>query len=372
MKEKIELIIFQSLKSGKVSLKDFEKEDININSKNKVRKIIDIFENNLNIPFLGEEQEEVIAEEFLEDIDLDDEDMEEFDENKDYDLSFLEEEDDNINPENEIQGYLKEIGDIPVLSREKENLLAKQAKMGDIHAKEMLAYHNTKLVFSIAKRYKGRGLSFADLISEGNIGLMKAIEKFDYTKGNKFSTYATWWIKQAITRGIADKSRVIRIPVHMIETINKMKRYYRKLSQELGREPTSKELAEKMGTTEENINKYYKYAQRTLSSDITIRGSDGTDVNDFISDETNPNPHAYTKNNLLSEAIDEALNSLTEREEMVIRMRIGLGDQKKLTLEKVGQILGITRERVRQIENKAYTKLRHPSRSDKLREFFND
>lgn len=361
-----------ALKKGQSSVKDFENENIFITDEQK-QQLQNIFENKLNIPFVEETNfDENIGEDLLY-LDIDSKNNFAEANGNEYDLSFLEEDDDdNINPENEIQSYLKTIGKIPVLTREQENMLAKQAKEGDERAKEMLAYHNTRLVFSIAKMYMGRGMSLADLVSEGNTGLLKAIEKFDYTRGNKFSTYATWWIKQAITRGIADKARVIRIPVHMIDTITKLKKHYRKLSQELGREPTYAELAKVMGTTEDKIEKYFSYTQITLSSDVNVRGTDNVNINDFIQDEMNPNPHVYTKNNMLNEVIEEALSTLTEREEMVLRMRLGLGDQEPFTLEKVGEVLGITRERVRQIENKAYTKLRHPSRSDKLREFLGE
>lgn len=287
-------------------------------------------------------------------------------------FELVEEVDDGIDADDEIKIYLKKIGEFKLLSTEQEMILAKQAKEGDQKSVELLAESNLRLVISIAKKHIGRGLPFLDLINEGNIGLMKAIEKFDYEKGYKFSTYATWWIRQAITRSVADKSRTIRIPVHMIDTINKMKKTYKRMTQEFGREPTDEELAEEMETTVEKIRNYFKYAQETISTDIQIKGSENSNLNDFIQDKDNPTPYKSTRDTILREALEEALDSLTEREEMVVRLRWGLDEQENKTLEEVGAMFGVTRERVRQIEAKALRKLRHPSRSQKLREFLDE
>lgn len=291
-------------------------------------------------------------------------------EEDDFELS--PEDDDGIEAEDGIKIYLKKIGEIPLLSPEKEYIYAKQASEGDLKSKALLAESNLRLVISIAKKHMGRGMPFLDLINEGNIGLMKAIEKFDYTKGYKFSTYATWWIRQAITRSVADKSRVIRIPVHMIDTINKMKRIFKQKTQELGRDPSDEEMAEAMEITKEKVRSYWKYAQETISTDIQVKGSDSSNLNDFIHDKDNPTPYKSTRDSILKEALEEALDSLTEREEMVVRLRWGLDEQDPKTLEEVGRIFGVTRERVRQIEAKAIRKLRHPSRSQRLREFLDE
>jgi RNA polymerase primary sigma factor len=313
----------------------------------------------------------------------DDEDMDDFDEELDEEeISMMDVEemkaelgkemDDGIEAEDGIKIYLKKIGEIPLLTHEKELILAKQALEGDLRAKELLAESNLRLVISIAKKHMGRGLPFLDLINEGNLGLLKAIDKFDYLRGYKFSTYATWWIRQAITRSVADKSRVIRIPVHMIDTINKMKRTFKEKTQQLGREPTDEEMAKEMDTTPEKIRNYFKYAQETISTDIQVKGSDNSNLNDFIQDKDNPTPYKSTRDSILKEVLDDVLDSLTEREEMVVRMRWGLDEQENKTLEEVGKIFGVTRERVRQIEGKAIRKLRHPSRSQKLREFLDE
>lgn len=280
--------------------------------------------------------------------------------------------DDGIESDDAIKIYLKNIGEFRLLEPEEEYILAKQVAEGQKTAITMLAEHNLRLVISIAKKHMGRGLAFLDLINEGNIGLLKAIEKFDHTKGYKFSTYATWWIRQAITRAVADKSRVIRIPVHMIDTINKVKKTYKELTQKYGREPSDEEMAEIFDTTAEKIRSYYKYAQETISTDIQIKGSENSDLNDFIKDKSNPTPYQSTKASILREALEDALDSLTEREEMVIRLRYGLDEQDSKTLEEVGKIFGVTRERVRQIEAKALRKLRHPSRSQRLKEFLDE
>ena len=271
-----------------------------------------------------------------------------------------------------VRMYLKEIGQIKLLTTEEELELADKIAKGDEQAKATLAEANLRLVVSIAKRYVGRGMLFLDLIQEGNIGLMKAVEKFDVTKGYKFSTYATWWIRQAITRAIADQARTIRVPVHMVETINKLARVERQLTLELNREPTEEELSKKMGTSVEKIRDIYKISQEPVSLEIPIGEEDDSHLGDFIPDETNMSPEDYAVNELLKDEISEVLLTLTEREEKVIRLRFGLEDGRPRTLEEVGQLFGVTRERIRQIEAKALRKLRHPSRSRKLKDYLGD
>jgi len=271
-----------------------------------------------------------------------------------------------------VRMYLKEIGQIKLLTIEEEAELADRIVEGDETAKATLAEANLRLVVSIAKRYVGRGMLFLDLIQEGNIGLMKAVEKFDVTKGYKFSTYATWWIRQAITRAIADQARTIRVPVHMVETINKLARVERQLTLELNREPTEEELSKKMGTSIEKIRDIYKISQEPVSLETPIGEEDDSHLGDFIPDETNMSPEDFAVNELLKDEISEVLLTLTEREEKVIRLRFGLEDGRPRTLEEVGQLFGVTRERIRQIEAKALRKLRHPSRSRKLKDYLGD
>ncbi|MEI3509061.1 MAG: RNA polymerase sigma factor RpoD [Bacilli bacterium] len=271
-----------------------------------------------------------------------------------------------------VRMYLKEIGQIKLLSNEEEADLADRIIAGDETAKATLAEANLRLVVSIAKRYVGRGMLFLDLIQEGNIGLMKAVEKFDVSKGYKFSTYATWWIRQAITRAIADQARTIRVPVHMVETINKLARVERQLTLELNREPTEEELSKKMGTSVEKIREIYKISQEPVSLETPIGEEDDLHLGDFIPDETNMSPEDFAVNELLKDEISEVLLTLTEREEKVIRLRFGLEDGRPRTLEEVGQLFGVTRERIRQIEAKALRKLRHPSRSRKLKDYLGD
>lgn len=271
-----------------------------------------------------------------------------------------------------VRMYLKEIGQIKLLSLEEEGILADRITAGDEEAKNILAEANLRLVVSIAKRYVGRGMLFLDLIQEGNIGLMKAVDKFDVTKGYKFSTYATWWIRQAITRAIADQARTIRVPVHMVETINKLARIQRQLTLELNREPTEEELAKKMGTNVEKVREIYKISQDPVSLETPIGEEDDSHLGDFIKDERNLSPEEFATNEMLKDEISQVLETLTEREEKVIRLRFGLEDGKPRTLEEVGQMFGVTRERIRQIEAKALRKLRHPSRSRKLRDYMGD
>ena len=269
-----------------------------------------------------------------------------------------------------VRMYLKEIGQIKLLSAEEEVELAKRVSEGDQEAKIKLTEANLRLVVSIAKKYSGRGLHILDLIQEGNTGLIRAVDKFDWTKGNKFSTYATWWIRQAITRAIADQARTIRVPVHMVEVINKATRCNRKLVQELGREPTVEEIAAELNLPVEKIIEANRTAADTLSLDTPVGDEEDTSIGSFVEDERTPGPADATSNALLAEALKEILDTLTEREADVLRMRFGMYDGRTHTLEEVGQIFGVTRERIRQIENKAIRKLRHPSRAKKIRDFY--
>jgi len=271
-----------------------------------------------------------------------------------------------------VRMYLKEIGKISLLTLEEETALSEKIAEGDEEAKNILAESNLRLVVSIAKRYVGRGMLFLDLIQEGNIGLMKAVEKFDAGKGYKFSTYATWWIRQAITRAIADQARTIRVPVHMVETINKLSRCQRQLTLELNREPTDEELAKKMNLSPEKVREVLKIAQDPVSLETPIGEEDDSHLGDFVPDERSMSPEDFTIHELLKDEISDVLLTLTEREEQVLRLRFGLDDGSCKTLEEVGQMFGVTRERIRQIEAKALRKLRHPSRSRKLKDFLND
>ena len=296
----------------------------------------------------------------------------------DIDLTGLDEED-LVDPvdlaaeyslDDPVRMYLKEIGQVKLLSAEEEVELAKRVSEGDQNAKNKLTEANLRLVVSIAKKYSGRGLHILDLIQEGNTGLIRAVDKFDWTKGNKFSTYATWWIRQAITRAIADQARTIRVPVHMVEVINKATRCNRKLVQELGREPTVEEIAAELNLPVEKIIEANRTAADTLSLDTPVGDEEDTSIGSFVEDERTPGPADATSNAMLAEALKEILDTLTEREADVLRMRFGMYDGRTHTLEEVGQIFGVTRERIRQIENKAIRKLRHPSRAKKIRDFY--
>ena len=296
----------------------------------------------------------------------------------DIDLSGLDDED-LVDPvdlaaeyslDDPVRMYLKEIGQVKLLSAEEEVELAKKVAEGDQNAKNKLTEANLRLVVSIAKKYSGRGLHILDLIQEGNTGLIRAVDKFDWTKGNKFSTYATWWIRQAITRAIADQARTIRVPVHMVEVINKATRCNRKLVQELGREPTVEEIAKELNLPVEKIIEANRTAADTLSLDTPVGDEEDTSIGSFVEDERTPGPADATSNAMLAEALKEILDTLTEREADVLKMRFGMYDGRTHTLEEVGQIFGVTRERIRQIENKAIRKLRHPSRAKKIRDFY--
>jgi RNA polymerase primary sigma factor len=271
-----------------------------------------------------------------------------------------------------VRMYLKEIGRVPLLTAEEEVDLAKRIEAGDEDAKRRLTEANLRLVVSIAKRYVGRGMLFLDLIQEGNLGLLKAVEKFDYRKGYKFSTYATWWIRQAITRAIADQARTIRIPVHMVETINKLIRIQRQLLQRLGREPAAEEIAREMGVSEDRVREIQKIAQEPVSLETPIGEEEDSHLGDFIEDHEAPAPADAASFSLLKEQLEEVLSTLSDREERVLRLRFGLDDGRQRTLEEVGYVFGVTRERIRQIEAKALRKLRHPTRSKKLKDYLDD
>ena len=300
-----------------------------------------------------------------DDMDIDGLDDEEEVELDKIDLSVPE----GVSIEDPVRMYLKEIGKVPLLSAEEEIELAKKMEQGDENAKKRLAEANLRLVVSIAKRYVGRGMLFLDLIQEGNLGLIKAVEKFDYRKGYKFSTYATWWIRQAITRAIADQARTIRIPVHMVETINKLIRVSRQLRQELGREPTPEEIAEEMDMPVDRVREILKISQEPVSLETPIGEEEDSHLGDFIQDDNVPVPADAAAFTLLKEQLVEVLGTLTEREQKVLRLRFGLDDGRARTLEEVGKEFNVTRERIRQIEAKALRKLRHPSRSRKLKDY---
>ena len=279
---------------------------------------------------------------------------------------------DGVSIEDPVRMYLKEIGKVPLLTAEEEKELAMKMEAGDMEAKKRLAEANLRLVVSIAKRYLGRGMQFLDLIQEGNLGLIKAVEKFDYTKGFKFSTYATWWIRQAITRAIADQARTIRIPVHMVETINKLVRIQRQLLQSLGREPTPEEIAEEMGLTPERVREIQKISQEPVSLETPIGEEEDSQLGDFIEDDAAIVPPDAASFSMLQEQLSKTLEGLAERERKVISLRFGLEDGHPRTLEEVGREFGVTRERIRQIESKTLAKLRHPSRSQKLKDYLED
>ena len=334
----------------------------------KIEEIYDRFEG-MNIQIVSADLD-LDLEDDLDGLDLDldlELDMDNLDEEELIDPVDLAAE---YNLDDPVRMYLKEIGQVRLLSAEEEVELAQKVSEGDQEAKNKLTEANLRLVVSIAKKYSGRGLHILDLIQEGNTGLIRAVDKFDWTKGNKFSTYATWWIRQAITRAIADQARTIRVPVHMVEVINKATRCNRKLVQELGREPTVEEIAAELNLPVEKIIEANRTAADTLSLDTPVGDEEDTSIGSFVEDERTPGPADATSNALLAEALKEILDTLTEREADVLRMRFGMYDGRTHTLEEVGQIFGVTRERIRQIENKAIRKLRHPSRAKKIRDFY--
>ena len=330
-------------------------------SPEQLDQIDEYLENNKVDVLAPDEDLEMEPELFLEEEDLEEEEID-----VDHlELSMPE----GVNIEDPVRMYLKEIGKVPLLSAEEEIELAKRMENGDEAAKKRLAEANLRLVVSIAKRYVGRGMLFLDLIQEGNLGLIKAVEKFDYRKGYKFSTYATWWIRQAITRAIADQARTIRIPVHMVETINKLIRVSRQLLQELGREPTPEEIAAEMDMSVERVREILKISQEPVSLETPIGEEEDSHLGDFIQDDNVPVPADAAAFTLLKEQLVEVLSTLTDREQKVLRLRFGLDDGRARTLEEVGKEFNVTRERIRQIEAKALRKLRHPSRSRKLKDY---
>ena len=352
-KEKVENIIQNAKKQGKITYGELasQLEDAT------TEQIEEIFD---NLEGLGVN---VIKD------DLDDEEpnADELEEVEEINLDNIE----GVNIDDPVRMYLREIGKIPLLTYEEELDLAEKVLNGDEEAKQKLAESNLRLVVSIAKKYVGRGMLFLDLIQEGNMGLIKAVEKFDYTKGYKFSTYATWWIRQAITRAIADQARTIRIPVHMVETINKLIRTSRHLLQQLGREPTPEEIAKEMEISVEKVLEIQKIAQDPVSLETPIGEEDDSHLGDFIQDDDSPAPQDSVAYTLLREQLEEVMNTLTPREAKVLKLRFGLEDGKARTLEEVGKEFMVTRERIRQIEAKALRKLRHPSRSKKLKDYMN-
>ena len=364
----LQSLIAQGRKEGMIRASELnaqlEKMDL---SPEKIEEIYDRFDA-MNIQIVSADLDLDLGDDLNMDDVLDD----------DIDLSGMEDEElvdpvdlaAEYNLDDPVRMYLKEIGQVKLLSTDEEIELAKRVSEGDQEAKNKLTEANLRLVVSIAKKYSGRGLHILDLIQEGNTGLIRAVDKFDWTKGNKFSTYATWWIRQAITRAIADQARTIRVPVHMVEVINKATRCNRKLVQELGREPTVEEIAAELGLPVEKIIEANRTAADTLSLDTPVGDEEDTSIGSFVPDDCTPGPADATSNALLAEALKEILDTLTEREADVLRMRFGMYDGRTHTLEEVGQIFGVTRERIRQIENKAIRKLRHPSRAKKIKDFY--
>ena len=358
VKDKVRDIVQKAKQKGKITYGELASELDEVNPE-QMDKVFDAFEE-LGVDILKDDDA---------DMEPDIEDLEEVEDIKLDDLDFNNME--GVSVDDPVRMYLREIGKIPLLSYEEELELAKRILKGDEEAKQKLAESNLRLVVSIAKKYVGRGMLFLDLIQEGNMGLIKAVEKFDYTKGYKFSTYATWWIRQAITRAIADQARTIRIPVHMVETINKLIRTSRHLLQQNGREPTPEEIAKEMEIPVEKVMEIQKIAQDPVSLETPIGEEDDSHLGDFIQDEDSPAPQDSAAYTLLKEQLEDVMETLTPREAKVLRLRFGLEDGKARTLEEVGKEFMVTRERIRQIEAKALRKLRHPSRSKKLRDYMN-
>jgi len=357
-KKKVDTILEKAKIQGQITYGEIASELDDINPE-QIDKVFDVFE---------EMGVDILKDEFEEEPDL--EDLKEVEDLKLEDISTIANME-GINVDDPVRMYLREIGKIPLLSFEEELELAQKVLENDEDAKQKLAESNLRLVVSIAKKYVGRGMLFLDLIQEGNMGLIKAVEKFDYTKGFKFSTYATWWIRQAITRAIADQARTIRIPVHMVETINKLIRTSRHLLQQLGREPSPEEIAKEMEMSVEKVMEIQKIAQDPVSLETPIGEEDDSHLGDFIPDDDSPAPHDSAAYTLLKEQLEEVMNTLTPREAKVLKLRFGLEDGKARTLEEVGREFMVTRERIRQIEAKALRKLRHPSRSKKLKDYMN-
>ena len=370
MSDALEFLISGGIKTGYVTYKDIldslSKFQLEVE---KIEQIYDKIEE-LNIEITDRESvlpkdEEIIEVEEIDDGDDLSDDKDDDDDDDKMEIKVPK----GIKVDDPVRMYLKEIGNIPLLTQEEEIEIAKRIEAGSEEAKAELAEANLRLVVSIAKRYMGRGMPFLDLIQEGNLGLMKAVEKFEYKKGFKFSTYATWWIRQAITRAIADQARTIRIPVHMVETINKLLRVQRQLLQELGREPTPEEMAVELEMDVERVREIQKISQEPVSLETPIGEEEDSHLGDFIPDDDIPSPQDAATTTMLRDQLFQTLDLLSEREEKVIRLRFGLDDGKVRTLEEVGKVFDVTRERIRQIEAKALRKLRHPKRSDKLKDF---
>ena len=364
--EKLNELVERGKKAGKLSSKDLMAlEDMNLSSE-ETEKFYDRLES-LGIDVLGDDALLPVDEDALPEP----EELEEIEEVTEEEMNETEAMADTFSTDDPVRMYLKEIGKVPLLTPEEEQDLAKRMAEGDEEAKRRMAEANLRLVVSIAKRYVGRGMLFLDLIQEGNLGLIKAVEKFDYTKGYKFSTYATWWIRQAITRAIADQARTIRIPVHMVETINKVIRVSRQLLQELGHDPSAEEIAAEMNMPVDKVRDILKIAQEPVSLETPIGEEEDSHLGDFIPDEDASEPSEAASFSLLKEQLMEVLDTLTPREKKVLELRFGIVDGRTRTLEEVGKEFNVTRERIRQIEAKALRKLRHPSRSKKLRDFLN-
>ena len=364
--EKLNELVERGKKAGKLSSKDLMAlEDMNLSSE-ETEKFYDRLES-LNIDVLSDDALPPVDEDALPEL----EELQEIEEVTEEEMNETEAMADTFSTDDPVRMYLKEIGKVPLLTPEEEQDLAKHMAEGDEEAKRRMAEANLRLVVSIAKRYVGRGMLFLDLIQEGNLGLIKAVEKFDYTKGYKFSTYATWWIRQAITRAIADQARTIRIPVHMVETINKVIRVSRQLLQELGHDPSAEEIAAEMNMPVDKVRDILKIAQEPVSLETPIGEEEDSHLGDFIPDEDASEPSEAASFSLLKEQLMEVLDTLTPREKKVLELRFGIVDGRTRTLEEVGKEFNVTRERIRQIEAKALRKLRHPSRSKKLRDFLN-
>lgn len=350
-------LIDKGKKQGMLSYKEIMDtlEELDLDT-DQIDEVYQNFEE-MGIDIVGDKEEDILIDKDMEDEEVIDIEKEDLSPPK------------GISVDDPVRMYLKEIGKVPLLDADEETELAKRMEQGDEEAKRRLAEANLRLVVSIAKRYVGRGMQFLDLIQEGNLGLIKAVEKFDYRKGFKFSTYATWWIRQAITRAIADQARTIRIPVHMVETINKLIRVSRQLLQDLGREPTPEEIAKEMNLDEEKVREILKIAQEPVSLETPIGEEEDSHLGDFIEDDAAQAPAEAATFTLLKEQLIEVLDTLTPREQKVLRLRFGLDDGRARTLEEVGKEFDVTRERIRQIEAKALRKLRHPSRSKKLKDF---